>query len=99
MDNFTNRMDAQRVILKHINSHINLNEDLNGLSFHSITRWASSNSIPANSELYLSLMAISEKLNLIANKSQEQMLDDDQIHIIELFQLYDKTKEVIRNHK
>ncbi len=76
MDEFNNRMDAQRNVLEAINSKGNNKEELCGLSKKAIERWIVSNQINSESEICKILFSISEKLFFLANKSQEQISEE-----------------------
>ena len=73
MDEFNNRVDAQREVLEIINSNFSNKEELCGLSEKAIKRWIAVNHQDANGEMVRILFIISEKLFFLANKSQEQI--------------------------
>ena len=72
MNEFNNRIDAQREILSRINS-IKWQEELYGLSQGAIDRWARANAVAADSGLLRLIIQAAEKLFFLANKSQEQI--------------------------
>jgi len=72
MDEFLNRLSAQRKILKILNS-CKQEEELFGLSKAAIERWVSNNQIGNDSEIVKLVYYASEKLFFLANKSQEQI--------------------------
>lgn len=76
MDEFLNRITAQREVINIVNKEGKINFPLVGLSSKSIERWQFENSIPNNSELIKILYLISSKLFFLANKSQEQITDE-----------------------
>lgn len=76
MDEFNNRMDAQRDILGVVNRQKSYPEELCGLSKKAIERWISSNQINPKSETCGILFQIAEKLFFLANKSQEQITEE-----------------------
>jgi hypothetical protein len=76
MDEFVNRMDAQRNILEVVNRQKRYSEELCGLSKKAIDRWISSNQINPASEPCEILFQISKKLFFLANKSQEQITEE-----------------------
>ena len=76
MDEFNNRMDAQRNVLKVINRQVDKKEELCGLSKKAIERWIVANQINSQSEVCQILYSISEKLFFLANKSQEQISEE-----------------------
>lgn len=76
MDEFNNRMDAQRNILEVINRQTGYTEELCGLSKNAIERWIASNHINPRSEICEILFQITNKLFFLANKSQEQITNE-----------------------
>lgn len=76
MDEFNNRMDAQRNVLEIVNRQVDNKEELCGLSKKAIDRWVSANRLNPESERCKVLYKISEKLFFLANKSQEQITEE-----------------------
>ena len=76
MDEFNNRMDAQRNIIEVINKQGRYSEELCGLSKNAIERWISSNQLNPKSETCEILFQIAKKLFFLANKSQEQITEE-----------------------
>jgi len=76
MHEFNNRIAAQRHILQLVNRRGWAQEDLFGLSQKAIERWMSVNRIPPDSRLMKLVVAASERLFFLANKSQEQVSDE-----------------------
>lgn len=76
MNEFLNRIDAQRNILKVVNDFEWPCEPLNSMTSKSIKRWADKNSIKSDDELVILLVKAADKLFFLANKSQEQITDD-----------------------
>lgn len=76
MDEFNNRMNAQRAILAIVNQCGVDREQLSGLSQKAIERWLSANSIDSKGEVAAVLFQISSQLFFLAAKSQEQVTDD-----------------------
>jgi hypothetical protein len=70
---FVNRIDAQRTILKVVNSASWGKEELSGLSNKAIERWVSSNQLEPTSTLVELIRETSSRLFFLANKSQEQV--------------------------
>lgn len=90
MDEFLNRITAQREVIKIINKQNKKGFPLVGLSAKSLERWQIENSILNESELMINLYLISSKLFFLANKSQEQITNE--------YRLLSKTvKELIVN--
>ena len=76
MEEFNNRMDAQRTILNVVNCRYKNKEELCGLSKKAIERWIFQNRLDADGEICRILTKISGKLFFLANKSQEQISDE-----------------------
>lgn len=76
MNEFQNRMAAQRRILQLVNAAASPAEELFSLSSAAIERWASANAIHGGSELLGLIKTASAKLFFLANKSQEQISED-----------------------
>lgn len=79
MDEFLNRIIAQRKVINIINKETNFRFPLAGLSAKSLERWKSENSISSDSELMKTLYLIASKLFFLANKSQEQITKEYKI--------------------
>lgn len=75
MNEFQNRINLQRKILRLVNSKIQLQEPLVSLSKSCIDRWFSSNSDIPKSTFNL-LVNISEQTLFLATKSQEQITEE-----------------------
>ncbi len=78
MNQFQNRMSAQRQILGLVNGKHWHAEELCGLSNKAIERWTAVNAIESNSNLVELIKIASGKLFFLANKSQEQISEDYQ---------------------
>lgn len=75
MQEFNNRIELQREVIKTINNS-NYSFEITGISQGSIERWALDNNISINSEIVKLLYKISNKLFFLSNKSQEQITED-----------------------
>lgn len=76
MNEFNNRIDAQRNILRIVNKHRWRSEELSGLSSNAIGRWMLANQIDATSRLAELIRSAGRALFFLANKSQEQVTDE-----------------------
>lgn len=76
MDEFNNRMDAQRRVLEVVNQKGSNKEELCGLSKKAIERWIVANRLSPKDEISKILFKISEKLFFLAHKSQEQISEE-----------------------
>jgi predicted transcriptional regulator len=73
MNEFNNRIAAQRQILQIVNRKRWEKEKLLGLSSKAIERWVSVNQVNPESSLVELIRTASAKLFFLANKSQEQI--------------------------
>jgi hypothetical protein len=76
MNDFNNRIRAQREVLRLINAKTWNKEALFGLSAKAIDRWVAANCIQPNWTIVQLVRAAAEGLFFLANKSQEQVTDD-----------------------
>ncbi len=76
MHEFNNRIEAQRAILKTINSRNWTSEELAGLAHNTIDRWVSVNRIDPESKLVALVRECGAKLFFLANRSQDQISDE-----------------------
>lgn len=77
MNEFNNRISAQREILQVVNCRSQC-EELFGLSSKAIDRWIAANRVDPESHLVGLIKAASGKLFFLANKSQEQITEEYQ---------------------
>jgi hypothetical protein len=84
MDEFTNRMTAQRHILAIINESFQATEELCGLSESAISRWVEVNRIEPFSEVVRLLRRAADLLFFLATKSQEQVTEEYEARIHEV---------------
>ena len=75
MNEFNNRIDAQREVLRLVNRR-HQREQLFGLSSKAIDRWISANMIDSRSRLVELVKSAGAELFFLANKSQEQVTDE-----------------------
>ena len=76
MDEFNNRMTAQRHILSMANNSFQATEELCGLSENAISRWAEVNRIETSSEVVRLLRRAADLLLFLATNSQEQVTEE-----------------------
>lgn len=76
MDEFNNRMDAQRRVLSVVNGRRRWREELCGLSLNAIERWTRINRCEHDGPVPTLLKEISKTLFFLATKSQEQVSED-----------------------
>jgi hypothetical protein len=79
MNEFNNRITAQRKALKIVNGSELFFEPLLSLTEKAIDRWSNNNRIDNRNQLVILLKSISESLFFLANKSQEQVTEDYKI--------------------
>jgi len=87
MEEFNNRMDAQRDVLKVINRKRSNKEELCGISEKAIERWIAVNRLDPESDICRILFKISEMLFFLATKSQEQVSEKYKLLSYEIAQL------------
>ncbi|OYX26008.1 MAG: hypothetical protein B7Z06_06365 [Flavobacteriales bacterium 32-35-8] len=95
MNEFLNRIDAQRKVIKMINDN-SFKFPLVGLSTKSIDRWKRENEIKNDSSTLNLLIEISSKLFFLSNKSQEQITQDYKIKSNEVSELIDSLENKIK---
>lgn len=95
MEEFNNRMDAQRNVLEVINRKRSNKEELCGLSNKAIERWIAVNRLNPESDICRILFKISEKLFFLATKSQEQVSEKYQLLSYEIAQLQHNLERAI----
>ena len=97
MDEFNNRIDAQRKIIDLVNSSLkNKKEQLCGLSKNAIERWLNINNVSHSSEIGMLLFQISQKLFFLSHKSQEQVSDNYKLLSSEVQQLQQKLLSALK---
>src|ERR1035438_7674456 len=77
MTDFSNRIAAQREVLRIVNAKQSQGEQLFGLSRKAIDRWASSNRLLPSSNLVTLVERVSAQLFFLANKSQQHITEDE----------------------
>ena len=77
MNEFNNRISAQREILRVVNGR-SQSEELFGLSNKAIDRWVASNGIDSSCVLVELIKAASAKLFFLGTKSQDQVTEEYQ---------------------
>jgi len=86
MNEFNNRIDAQRTILRSANAK-ERREELFGLSSKAIDRWVSVNQIEPSSNLVRLIRSAAAELFFLANKSQEQVTEEYRLKSVRVSQL------------
>lgn len=97
MNEFNNRIDAQRAVLEIINGSDYSNEELFGLSQKAIDRWVVKNDLDSNSEIIKLVENIAGKLFFLANKSQQQVTEDYKAKSIEISILTSQLRSKIKD--
>lgn len=73
---FQNRVEAQREVIRVVNSAIQLNEQLMGLASKAIGRWVIRNNIDDSNNAVTKIYDIAGQLFFLATKSQEPIDGD-----------------------
>lgn len=97
MNDFNNRIDAQRNILRIVNKRSWQVEALSGLSNKAINRWILANQIDATSLLVELIQVAGRALFFLANKSQEQVTDEYKHRSQEVVALMSEIETEIQN--
>ena len=92
MNEFNNRIAAQREILVAVNS-LPWREELFGLSSGALDRWINCNGSEATSAFSRLLVEAASKLFFLANKSQEQVTDEYKLRSLEVADLTRRIKD------
>jgi hypothetical protein len=96
MNEFNNRIDAQRRILSLVNSRP-WREELYGLSVAAIERWIHANGLDPRSALPATIYASADKLFFLANKSQEQITEEYRLLASEVRRLGDSLAALLQS--
>ncbi|HBP0077212.1 hypothetical protein [Pseudomonas aeruginosa] len=94
MNEFNNRIDAQREILNLVNRR-HWKEELYGLSSGAIDRWTRVNGISQSDDLPRAIYESADKLFFLANKSQEQITDEYRLLSVEVYELTQRIARII----
>lgn len=97
MNEFNNRIDAQRRILRTVNKHGWPAENLSGLSNKAVERWILANQIDVSSRLAELIRSAGRVLFFLASKSQEQITDDYKHRSQEVVSITDEIATELRN--
>ena len=97
MNEFNNRIDAQRNILRTVNKHSWSAEKLSGLSNKAIDRWILANQIDASSRLAELIRSAGRALYFLASKSQEQITDEYKYRSQDVASITDEIATELRN--
>jgi hypothetical protein len=98
VSDFNNRIEAQRDILRVVNSRTWPIEQLYALSDGAIQRWIMINHIDAKSEIASLVVNAGDALNFLANQSQEQVSGEYQMRSKEFSLVLEKVKLEIAQH-
>lgn len=96
MTEFNNRIAAQREILLAVNSS-RWSEELYGMSSGALDRWVQANGLNRSSRLVSLLLEAAGKLFFLANKSQEQVTAEYQLHSYEVSELTENIRLELRH--
>ena len=91
---FVNRMDAQRQVLKYVNSLSEIEEELFGLTKLSIERWRAKNSFMNSDTIGNVLLELSNKLSFLASESQQQITKEYSAISEEFFKVFGQLKSI-----
>lgn len=97
MNEFLNRITAQREVINIVNQEKKLSFPLVGLSLKSIERWKKENLISDDAEISKIINLIASKLFFLANKSQEQITGEYKLLSKNISELINHLKSNIKN--
>jgi hypothetical protein len=97
MDEFRNRMSAQREILSIVNKFSWRSEKLCGLSENAIVRWSTANRLEAKSEVVVLVRKAARLLFFLATKSQEQVTDEYRARMCEVIRVIEELRLLFKN--
>jgi hypothetical protein len=92
MNEFNNRIEAQRKLLQLVNQGGWKSEELFGLSAKAIERWVVVNRLDPNAKLVQLVRVAAAKMFFLANKSQEQVSEEYRTASDEIFEIADAIK-------
>ena len=99
MNEFNNRIIAQRNTLRAINGKRLYSEPLFSLTEKAIDRWVSNNKIDQAESFVALVREVSKKLFFLANKSQEQMTEDYRNISMDVDRLIEKIEMRLNNYR
>jgi hypothetical protein len=91
MNEFNNRIDAQREVVRLVNRKTGQREELFGLSSKAIDRWLTVNMIDPQCRLAELVKSAAAEMFFLANKSQEQVTDEYRLRAVRVAAL---TREI-----
>lgn len=94
MNEFNNRIDAQRGVLAIVNSK-QWKEELYGLSGGAIDRWVRVNGLDSATDLVRAIQEAADKLFFLANKSQEQITAEYRLLSAEVSRLTNRIAHIV----
>jgi hypothetical protein len=96
MNDFINRVDAQRTVLNLVNAHTRKGEALFGLSEKALRRWELSNGLDAGHPLSVALREVSVALQALANMSEETVTEEYQGRSAQVFRLTERVGDILQ---
>jgi hypothetical protein len=97
MNEFTNRVEAQRRLLKVVNGKQNQKEELFSLSDSAIQRWRSVNGIDPSSRVVALLKGASDRVFVMANHSEAAITEEYLLTVEELHRIGDELREAVES--
>lgn len=97
MNEFLNRITAQRIVVRIVNKEKKFSFPLIGLSAKALERWKFENAISDDSKLLNILYQIASKLFFLANKSQEQITDEYKLQSVNISKMIDALENSIKS--
>jgi hypothetical protein len=94
-DSFSDRMDAQRAVLKQVNQVAWPQEELFALSEDAIQRWVSVNRLGDDNEIVKLAREAGDALLFLANASQEQIAPEYASHVSDVTAILERLRSVM----
>jgi hypothetical protein len=95
MNEFNNRIDAQREVLRIVNGS-RWEEELLGLSSGAIERWIRVNRLDPLEDLSRTINEAADKLFFLANKSQEQITEEYAMLSAQVSDITERISRIVR---
>jgi hypothetical protein len=97
MTEFTNRVEAQRRLLKIVNAKKKQKEELFSLTDSAIHRWSSVNGVDPSSRVVALLKGASDRVFVMANHSDAPIAEEYLLTVEELYHIGDELKEAVES--
>jgi hypothetical protein len=97
MSEFTNRVEAQRRLLKIVNGKKKQKEELFSLGDSAIQRWSSVNGIDPSSRVVALLKGASDRVFVMANHSDAPIAEEYLLTVEELYHIGNELEDAVES--